>query len=274
MLSLVATPIGNLSDITFRAIKTLSECDYILCEDTRHSARLLSHYNIQKPCKSLHKFNETSQVDKVIADLKEGKHIALITDAGTPGISDPGELLACSVIQAGIPVRSIPGACAAIAALTSSGLPTSRFQFYGFLPRKDNELKQAFLNILDYEGTTICYESPKRLRKTLEQLAAIDNTRTLAIARELTKIHEEILHGNAKDILDSLNDEQCRGEIILMIKGISEPLKTDWSSLSPVEHVKMIEKTYQISHLEAIKMAAKLRGVPKREIYQMTENSD
>ncbi|MBA2729060.1 MAG: 16S rRNA (cytidine(1402)-2'-O)-methyltransferase, partial [Parachlamydiaceae bacterium] len=269
MLSLVATPIGNLSDITFRAIETLKESDYILCEDTRYSARLLSHYNIQKPCRSLHKFNETSQVDKIIADLREGKKIALITDAGTPGISDPGELLVHSVIQAGMPVRSIPGACAAIVALTSSGLPTSRFQFYGFLPRKENELKQTFLHILNYEGTTICYESPKRLCKTLEQLAALDNTRTVAIARELTKIHEEILHGNAMEVLAMLNEDRCRGEIILLIKGLSEPTKTDWSDLSPVEHVKMIEKTYHISHLEAIKMAAKLRGVPKREIYQL-----
>lgn len=259
--------------MTFRAVQTLSDCDYILCEDTRYSARLLTHYNIQKPCKSLHKFNESSQLSKIINDLKQGINIALISDAGTPGISDPGELLVQNAVAEGVKVCSIPGPCAAIAALSCSGLQTTRFQFYGFLPRKENELKQVLINILAYEGTTICYESPKRLRKTLTQLAALNSAREIVVARELTKIHEELVRGNAVEVLDKLTEDRCRGEMILLVKGLTGPIVIDWINLTPVEHVKMIEENYQLSHLEAIKMAAKLRGVPKREIYQQTENS-
>lgn len=272
MLSLVATPIGNLSDISFRAIKVLSECDYILCEDTRYSTRLLEHYNIQKPLKSLHKFNEASRVALIIEDLKNGKQVVLISDAGTPGISDPGEQLVREALQAGQTVTSIPGACAAIAALSCSGLSTTHFQFYGFLPRKEGELKQTLIEILNYSGTTICYESQQRLLKTIELLAELSEDSEIVIARELTKIHEEILRGKTAEVRNSLVNRVIKGEIVLLIKGSIIQKETDWSILSPEEHVNFIEKCYKLSHFEAVKMAAQLRGVPKREIYQKTEH--
>jgi 16S rRNA (cytidine1402-2'-O)-methyltransferase len=268
MLLLVATPLGNLSDITYRAIETLNSCDYILCEDTRHSARLLSHYKIVKPCRSFHKFNEKAQADNVIADLHRGLRIAVISDAGTPGISDPGQGLVARAIEEGILVSAIPGPCAAIAALTSSGLSSDRFQFCGFLPRKEGELKKEILQILDFCGTSICYESPRRLIDTLKLFAGIAGDRKLVVARELTKIHEEILHGTAYELLNKLADRVIKGEIVLLIDGRKTDDTQKWESLSPQEHVQQVEKEYQLTRIEAIKLVAKLRGLPKREVYR------
>lgn len=274
MLYLVATPIGNLGDITFRAVEVLKACEYILCEDTRHSLPLLRHYGIQKPLKSYHKFSEASKLQNVLDDLKSGKTIALISDAGTPGISDPGSMLVQNSIKEGIRVESIPGPCAAIAALTCSGLNTDRFQFFGFLPRKAGELQKALQDILSYPGTTICYESPQRILKVLQVLQETAPERILSIARELTKKFEEIRRGTAQELIHYWKAHTLKGEIVVMISGRTEPQSQDWSHLSPPEHVQYLEETYGMSRKDAIKMAAEQRGVPKRDIYKMTHQDD
>jgi len=264
-LFLVATPIGNLADITFRAIETLSSCDYILCEDTRHTQILLKHYGIGKPLKSFHKFNEKQKEDLILQDLQEGKVIALVSDAGTPGISDPGTKLVQRCINESIPVVALPGACAAILALSCSGLDTSQFQFYGFLPRKSGELRTTLQAILGYTKTTICYESPHRLLEVLRVLSELAPTRNLVVARELTKQYEELRRGTAQELLTHWSTHILKGEIVLLIEGGTQI--NAWEELSPEEHVAFLEKEYKLTQHEAIKMAAEIRGVQKRTIY-------
>lgn len=265
MLYLVATPIGNLGDITFRAIETLKSCDYILCEDTRHSLQLLNHYHITKPLKSYHKFNEASREKAILDDLREGKTIALISDAGTPGISDPGERLAQSCIAAGIPLAAIPGPCAAIMALTCSGMDASRFQFCGFLPKTSGKLREALTEILAYNGTTICYESPQRLLETLALIQELSPNRKLALARELTKKFEEIKQGTPIELIKHFESHTLKGEIVLLISAPAEI--EDWSHLPIEEHIKIIQDQLSVTEKEAIKIAAKARNTPKRVIY-------
>jgi 16S rRNA (cytidine1402-2'-O)-methyltransferase len=265
MLYLVATPIGNLSDISFRAIEILRSCDYILCEDTRTSLVLLQKYDIRKPLKSYHKFNETGRAEEVLEDLKKDLNIALISDAGTPGISDPGEKLVAQCRAEGLPVSAIPGPCAAIMALSLSGLNSERFQFIGFLPKKASELKAAMQEILQYTGTSICYESPHRIEDTLALLSTMAKDRRLAIARELTKIYEECLLGTASQLSDLFAQKPPKGEIVLLISGQTAPI--DYTHMSPQEHVACLQEQYGLTKQEAIKMAASLRNVPKRTIY-------
>lgn len=272
MLYLVATPIGNLADITFRAIEILKSCDYILCEDTRHSRTLLSHYGIEKSLKSFHKFSETSQEAGLISDLKQGLHLALITDAGTPGISDPGTRLVQACVEEKIPVVAIPGACAAITALSCSGMTTERFQFVGFLPRKEGALRTSLLDILSYPGTTVTYESPNRIENVLKCLDSLATDRKLTIARELTKKFEELIRGTASEILHQWHDRSIKGEIVLLISGQETIPSQQWDLLTPEEHVDFLQKSYGISNQEAIKMAAKMRGVSKRDIYNILHN--
>lgn len=267
MLYLVATPIGNLADITFRAIEALTACDYILCEDTRHSLILLQHYQIRKPLKSYHKFNESSQAESILQDLADGKHICLISDAGTPGISDPGTDLVKLCIEHHLPITALPGPCAAIQALSCSGLPTQHFQFWGFLARKENELKRELQSIFTYTGTTICYESPHRLRNVLEVIHAMQPQRLIVIARELTKKFEEIVRGTAASLQNHWQNITVKGEIVLMIAPCLQENQPDWTDWSPEEHVQWMQNHYAISRKEAIKLVADLRGVPKREIY-------
>ncbi|MBA3720812.1 MAG: 16S rRNA (cytidine(1402)-2'-O)-methyltransferase [Parachlamydiaceae bacterium] len=273
MLYLVATPIGNLSDITLRAIETLKSSDYILCEDTRHSLILLKHYDIHKPLKSYHKFNESSQAEHIIQDLKDGQNISLISDAGTPGISDPGAALVNICVEQKIPITAIPGPCAAIQALSCSGLFTDRFQFWGFLPRKEGEIKRDLQQILSYSGTTICYESPNRLIDILEHIQQIDPNRQLVVARELTKKFEEVFRGTPSEHLIHWGTTAPRGEIVLLISAAPEK-NNEWIHLTPEEHVEFIQNTYSISRQEAIKIAADLRGVPKRQIYNLIQKKE
>lgn len=267
MLYLVATPIGNLQDITLRALDILKSCDYILCEDTRHTRQLLSHYEIQKPLKSFHKFNESLKEETIIHDLKSGQQIALVSDAGTPGISDPGEKLVRRCVLEEIDVQSIPGPCAAIVALSSSGFSTSQFQFHGFLPRKAGELRHLLQEILRHPSTTICYESPQRVENVLELLQELAPERKIAVCRELTKKFEEINRGTAQELLAIWKDRQMKGEIVLLIEGKPDLPDAQWQELSPEEHVQLLEKTYHLTRHDAIKMAAEVRGVPKRDIY-------
>lgn len=267
MLYLVATPIGNLADLSYRAVTTLQLCDYILCEDTRHSLLLLKHYDIKKPLKSYHKFNEAEQVEPILEDLKNGMNIALISDAGTPGISDPGEYLVKACIENQLPLTAIPGPCAAIQAISCSGLTTERFQFCGFLPRKEGEIRQILQEILSYKGTSICYESPHRILNILETVRTIDPKRRLVVARELTKKFEEMVRGTADELIVHWKDQPVKGEIVLLFAPSQEE-SSDWEKLSPVEHVRMLQETYSLTKAEALKLAAKQRGVPKREIYK------
>jgi 16S rRNA (cytidine1402-2'-O)-methyltransferase len=217
MLYLVATPIGNLGDITYRAVEILKSCDYILCEDTRHSLRLLQHYSIQKHMISYHMFNEASREKRIIEDIQAGKLIALISDAGTPGIADPGMRLVKKCREENIKVESIPGPCAAIAAVTCSGMSTERFQFWGFLPRTSGRLKTQLEEILTYSGTTICYETPHRLLKVLEVLKQIAPERKITVTRELTKKFEEVISGTPEELLLVWKDRAVKGEIVLLI---------------------------------------------------------
>jgi 16S rRNA (cytidine1402-2'-O)-methyltransferase len=268
VLYLVATPIGNLSDITLRAIEVLKACDYILCEDTRHSVHLLKHYAIVKPLKSYHKFNEASKLEAIIEDLKEGKTICLISDAGTPAIADPGELIVKHCIEENISVQAIPGPCAAIQAMSCSGFPTAPFQFWGFLKRKENELKKELLAILSYPGTTICYETPHRLIKTLTLLHMLAPDRELVIGRELTKKFEEFIRGTAQQLLHHWQTAPPKGEIVLLIGPPAEEPNMHWEDFTPEEHVQWVEEAYCLRRKEAIKLVAELRDIPKRELYQ------
>jgi 16S rRNA (cytidine1402-2'-O)-methyltransferase len=220
MLYLVATPIGNLGDITFRAVEILKSCDYILCEDTRHSLRLLQHYSIQKPLTSYHMFNEASREQKVVEDIQAGKNVALITDAGTPGIADPGMRLVKRCREENLRVEAIPGPCAAILAITCSGMSTERFQFVGFLPRTSGRLQRELEEILQYPGTTICYETPHRLLKVLELLKKIAPDQKIGVARELTKKFEEYRVGTPEELLQLWKNKSVKGEIVLIISSL------------------------------------------------------
>jgi 16S rRNA (cytidine1402-2'-O)-methyltransferase len=266
MLYLVPTPIGNLSDITFRAIETLKACDYILCEDTRHTAILLKHYEIQKPLKSYHKFNLASQEESIIYDLKQGLNIALVSDAGTPGIADPSYELIVRCQKENLPYTSLPGACAAIVALTMSGFSSDKFQFLGFAPKTSSELKNFLIDALQYTSTSIFYETPHRLVKTLQMVYSLAKDRKLCILREISKIYEESLQGTAETLLEHFTKHEPRGEIVLLISGQDKKSHTD---LSPKEHVLQLQNEYSLSLQEAIKMAASLRDEPKRSIYKL-----
>lgn len=271
VLYICATPIGNLEDITLRVLRTLKEVDLIAAEDTRHSQRLLRHYNIQTPMTSYHQHNRKSKGPGLIIKLKEGKNIALITDAGTPGISDPGEDLVKLAYKEGIKVYSLPGATACITALTLSGLSTRRFSFEAFLP-KDNKLKKRVLEELQNESRTIIiYEAPHRLSNTLDSLFEYLGDRKITIVRELTKKYEEINQTTLKDAVIQYKEKDIKGEIVLIIEGKSWEeidLKNNeqWLSISLLDHMEHYENQ-GIRRNEAMKKVAKDRGLPKREIY-------
>lgn len=272
-LYLCATPIGNLEDITYRVLRTLKEVDLIAAEDTRNSIRLLNHFEIKTPMTSYHEYNKIDKAYQLVAKMREGKNIALITDAGTPGISDPGEDIVRICYEEGIPVTSLPGAAACITALTMSGLPTRRFAFEAFLP-KDKKEHQAVLEELKTETRTIIiYEAPHHLVRTLQELHdTLGGDRRLTICRELTKRHEEKLQMTLADSLSYYEVNEPRGEYVLIIAGRSrEEMKKEeqagWEALSLEEHMAHYE-SQGIDRREAMKRVAKDRGVSKRDIYQ------
>ena len=272
-LYLCATPIGNLEDITYRVLRTLKEVDLIAAEDTRNSIRLLNHFEIKTPMTSYHEYNKIDKAYQLVAKMREGKNIALITDAGTPGISDPGEDIVRICYEEGIPVTSLPGAAACITALTMSGLPTRRFAFEAFLP-KDKKEHQAVLEELKTETRTIIiYEAPHHLVRTLQELSdTLGGDRRLTICRELTKRHEEKLQMTLVDSLSYYEVNEPRGEYVLIIAGRSrEEMKKEeqagWEALSLEEHMAHYE-SQGIDRKEAMKRVAKDRGVSKRDIYQ------
>ncbi len=265
MLYLVATPIGNLEDISVRALNVLQKVDYILAEDTRHSQKLLTHYDIQKPLLSLHQHNEEERIAKILSDLKEGKELALISDAGTPLISDPGYLLVRAIREHDLQVTALPGACSAIMALTLSGFHPTPFQFVGFLPKKHGELVERLEELLEYAGTTICFESPERLTATLNALAECNNDAPVAICRELTKRFEQVVSGPCHEVLAKQKETPALGEIVLLIQGSNEPSDTLFSK--EMLQSLVADVASHSSSKEAIAKVAKQLRIPKRTVY-------
>lgn len=264
-LYIVATPIGNLEDITLRAINVLKEVDLIAAEDTRHTLKLLNHLNISKPLVSYHRHNEDIRADLLIKNLKEGKNIALVSDAGTPGICDPGEDIIKQCINENIEIIPIPGACAMINALICSGINTKEFTFLGFLPLNKKLRKEKLLQIQDSDKTCIIYEAPHKLKKTLIDLKNVLNDRKIVLARELTKIHEEFIRDDI-DILIEKSD-MLRGEIVIIIEGSNKDKENNLLNLTIEEHYKYYENQ-GLEKKEIIKKIAKDRNVNKNEIYQ------
>ncbi len=267
-LYLIATPIGNLGDITYRAVEILKNVDYILCEDTRHSRKLLDAYQIEKPLKSYHKFNEAQREEEVLCDLAQNQNIALISDAGMPGICDPGQRLLLACQTANLPVTILPGANATMTALVLSGFSSEHVQFRGFLPQKHGACKVAIQELLCYLGTSIVYESPHRLFHTLEIFEELEPTRPLAIARELTKIHEELLKGLPKELLERFSQIPPRGEIVLLVSPQDPSSSTKEKFPDIQDHVRQLQEEHHLSLSEAIRCAADMRGESRRSIYQ------
>ncbi|MFU7516584.1 16S rRNA (cytidine(1402)-2'-O)-methyltransferase [Clostridium sp. HCS.1] len=275
-LYLVSTPIGNLKDITLRALEVLESVDEIAAEDTRTSLKLLNHFQIKKSLFSYHKHNEQGKSLDIINKLKNGVNIALITDAGTPGISDPGSIIVEKCIEENIEFEVLPGATAITTALVYSGLDTTKFIFRGFLPRENKDRNPIIEEIKSVRDTLIFYEAPHRLLNTLEYIKDNLGDRKIAVCRELTKLHEEIYRGKISDAINYFNEVRPRGEFVLVIQGKSdEDIKAEkeakWNSLSIEEHlIKTIESG--IDKKEAIKIVAKERGISKKEVYRYSTN--
>ena len=272
-LYLCATPIGNLEDMTFRVIRTLKEVDMIAAEDTRNSIKLLNHFEIKTPMTSYHEYNKIEKGHKLVQMLLEGKDLALITDAGTPGISDPGEELVQMCYEAGVLVTSLPGAAACITALTLSGLSTRRFVFEAFLPSDKKERQQVLEELKNDTRTVICYEAPHRLVKTLKELLEALGDRRITICRELTKKHETAWQTHIAEACEYYQENAPKGECVLVIEGRSrEELKAEeqeqWEQMPLEAHMEHYE-SQGMDHKSAMKQVAKDRGVSKRDIYRM-----
>lgn len=269
-LYLVATPIGNLADLSERAIKVLSEVDFIAAEDTRNSMKLLSHLGISKPMVSYFEHNKRERGEQIARRLECGESCALITDAGTPAISDPGEDMVALCAERGIPVTSVPGPVASITALTLSGLPTGRFCFEGFLPVNKGERRERLSELAGERRTMLFHEAPHKLRTTLCDLAdAFGGSRRIAICRELTKHNEEILRLTLEEAIAHYEEKEPRGEYVLVIEGASGTAKTEafWKEMDIPSHVAYYT-TLGMSKMDAIKQTAKDRGVPKNDVYK------
>ena len=221
-LYLVATPIGNLEDITLRALRTLRECDVIAAEDTRRTGQLLKHFGISKPMVSYFQFNEAKRSEEILERLQRGEKVALVTDAGSPGISDPGERVVRAARAAGLRVESVPGPCALVAALTASGLPTDEFHFIGFLPHKSGQRRRQLEALKQFAGTLVLYESPYRVEKLLVELTEIMPDRSVVLARELTKKFEEYRSGNPAALLELVKKRHLKGEFVVLVQGFTE----------------------------------------------------
>ena len=271
-LYLCATPIGNLEDITFRVLRTLKEVDLIAAEDTRNSIKLLNHFEIKTPMTSYHEYNKIEKAYKLVEKLQEGKNIALITDAGTPGISDPGEELVRICYENGIEVTSLPGPAACITALTMSGLPTRRFAFEAFLPRDKKERARVLEELAQESRTMIVYEAPHHLLKALKELYEVLGNRELTVCKELTKRYENATKTTFDDVIKFYEDNEPKGEYVLVISGKTFETKEQeareaWESLSVEEHMAHYEDS-GMERKEAMKQVAKDRGISKRDVYQ------
>ena len=271
-LFLCATPIGNLEDMPVRAVRIMKEADLIAAEDTRNSIKLINHFEIDTPMTSYHEYNKVDKAKVLVDKMLAGQTVALITDAGTPGISDPGEELAAMCYEAGIEVTSLPGPAACITALTLSGLPTRRFAFEAFLPMDKKERREILDELVNETRTIIIYEAPHKLVRTLKELRETLGNRRLTLCRELTKKHETALHSTFDELLKRYETEKPLGECVLVIEGKSrQELKKEavafWEEISIEEHMEIYEQK-GMSRKDAMKQVAKDRGVAKREIYQ------
>ena len=273
ILYLCATPIGNLNDISQRVLETLNEVDIIAAEDTRNSIKLLNRFGIKTPMTSYHEYNRYDKAADLIDKLREGKDIALTTDAGTPGISDPGEVLVSMCYDAGIRVTSLPGACALITALTMSGLKTRRFCFEAFLPADKKERREILAELQNDTRTIIIYEAPHHLKKTLKELREALGNRNIALCRELTKQFEEVRRMRLDEAVAFYEENEPRGEYVLVIEGrnrqdIREEEKREWLDMPIEEHMKVYEDE-GLDRKECMKRVAKDRGMSKREVYNL-----
>ena len=275
-LYLVATPIGNLEDITLRALRVLKEVDLIACEDTRQTQKLLAHYGIRTRTVSYHEHNEMTKAAELVVDLEGGAKIALVTDAGMPGISDPGFRLIALAIRHHVPVVPIPGASAFLAALVASGLPTDSFRFSGFLPAKSGQRRKLLESVRESERTQVFYEAPHRLLETLADVVEVmGNERHIVVAREVTKLHEEFLRGRVGEVLQQLSARgEAKGEITLLIaKAESSERQAANSELSIAQRVREIMAAEKIDEKAALKKVAKERGIGKSEAYREWQKS-
>lgn len=275
-LYLCATPIGNLEDMTFRVIKTLKEVDLIAAEDTRNTIKLLNHFEIKTPMTSYHEYNKIDKAKYLVEKMLNGTNIALVTDAGTPGISDPGEEIVKQAYQAGITVTSLPGACACITALTLSGLSTRRFSFEAFLPTDKKERKLILDSLKTETRTTIIYEAPHHLKSTLAELYSYIGNRKITLCRELTKLHETIQQMTLESAMEYYNTTAPKGEYVMVIEGIShrqleEQSIQEWEKITIQEHMD-IYLTQGMDKKSAMKQVAADRGIPKREVYNSLLN--
>ena len=271
-LYLCATPIGNLEDITYRVLRTLKEVDLIAAEDTRNSIKLLNHFDIHTPMTSYHEYNKIEKAEVLIRKMQEGTNIALITDAGTPGISDPGEDLVRMCYEAGIEVTSLPGPAACITALTLSGLSTRRFAFEAFLPSDKKERQAVLAELVDETRTIILYEAPHRLIKTLNELLEVLGNRKITLCRELTKKHETAFASTIEDVMKFYETQEPKGECVLVVEGKSraelvQEERARWEEMTIEEHME-VYLGQGMDKKEAMKAVAKDRGVSKRDIYQ------
>ena len=269
---LCATPIGNLEDMTFRAVRILKEVDVIAAEDTRNSVKLLNHFDIHTPMTSYHEFNKIDKGQYLVKRLLEGENIALITDAGMPGISDPGEELVRMCRDAGVPVTAVPGACACVTALVISGRPTRRFCFESFLPTDKKERRAVLEELKTETRTSIIYEAPHRLVKTLQELLNELGDRSITVCKELTKKHETGFETTLKEAVPYYEQNEPRGEYVLVLEGCSrqqmeQEAQDAWKEMSLGDHMKLYEEQ-GMNRKDAMKQVAKDRGVGKREIYQ------
>ena len=272
MLYLCATPIGNLEDITYRVLRILKEVDLIAAEDTRNSIKLLNHFEIKTPMTSYHEYNKFDKGRYLVEQMLEGKNIALITDAGTPGISDPGEELVAMCYEAGIQVTSLPGAAACITALTLSGLPTRRFAFEAFLPSDKKERAVVLEELKQETRTMILYEAPHRLVKTLEELLEKLGDRKISLCRELTKKHETVFRGSLLEAFSWYKENPPKGECVMVLAGrsreeIEQEARQKWEDMPLEEHMEYY-MSQGIDKKEAMKLVAKDRGISKRDVYQ------
>ena len=273
-LYICATPIGNLGDITYRVVETLNNVDIIAAEDTRHSLKLLTHFDIHTPLTSYHEHNKIEKAEKLVNDMLDGKDVALVTDAGTPAISDPGEELVRQAVKAGINVTSLPGACACITALTVSALPARRFAFEAFLPANKKERDRILSELEKETRTIIVYEAPHHLKKTLGELNEhLGGDRCISLCRELTKKHEECIYTTIEGAIGLYKNNEPRGEYVLVIEGDdpikrSEDIRKKYLEYSVEEHMK-IYTDQGLDKKEAMKRVAADRGVSKRDIYNM-----
>jgi len=271
-LHLVGTPIGNLEDITYRAVRILKESDYIFCEDTRVTSKLCQHYEIHTPLKSYHEHNKDKASEQIIDYMEDDKQIALVSDAGCPCISDPGYELVNQVREAGFLVETIPGPNAAITALMTSGLPSYKFVFLGFLPRQAKDKHEVLDKWMHRESTMMIYESPYRVKQTLKAISEIDSERKIAIGRELTKKFEQVETGSVETIENMLEDDSIpqKGEFVILIEGIDESSQTEqwWKEMDLIEHVDSYINEQDMRSKDAIKQVALDRNMKKRDVYE------